>query len=186
LSNSLHAFGANGLHWINKNQKHKNSMGSKKENKAAAETAEASSTSTAVSLFQSSNAVGMPDLSQLKRRNMAQLIKPGDVPVDGVVSGIIEAVVDSPVSTVKGKLFHLSLVSFDEKNKPTKTGVEITFPITGSIRQAIAPGKSDEKELNAALEKEVGNLLILKRCPSKQSGKYKKEMFIFDVYTSKV
>ncbi len=138
--------------------------------------ANAARQSAALQLFTPNTALAVVDASKFKRRNMAQLIKPGDVPVDSAITGTILAVVNSPTTAIKGKLFHI-------KNAK---GVEFTFPVTGSIRQAIAPGiGDDDKELVPALEKEIGSTIVIKRCPSKISGKFKKEMFIFDVLTTK-
>lgn len=117
-----------------------------------------------------------PEGGKMTRRNMPAMIKPGDVPLGGAVSGEIIAVVNSPVTTVKGKLLHIRHSS----------GQEFTFPCTGVIRNALAPGISgdDGKELQTALEKEIGKIFVAKRLPDKQSNKFKKSMFMFDVYTS--
>ncbi len=115
---------------------------------------------------------GVVDSTKLVRRNLPAMVKPGDVPLGGIVSGEILKIVDSPVSTVKGKLLWLK----------HSTGQEFLFPCTGVIRNALAPGK-DGKELAEALDKEVGNVIIAKRTESKPS-KYKKEMFMFDVFTA--
>lgn len=112
-------------------------------------------------------------MSGAVRRNLPMLIKPGDVPVGGFVRGEIVKIVNSPVSTIKGLLLWLR----------NSEGIEFVFPCTGVIRSALAPGIEDKEELRAALEKEVGNSLIARRQPSKQSDKYKKEMFMFDVFT---
>ena len=114
-------------------------------------------------------------IAKAERRNMPQMLKPGEVPEGAVVSGEIIKVVDSPVSTVKGKLLWLR----------HDNGTEFLFPCTGVIRNALAPGVEAGKELQAALEKEIGKTFIAKRMPSKQSAKYKKEMYMFDVFTVK-
>lgn len=111
--------------------------------------------------------------ANLKRRNLPQMVPPGEIPVDAIVSGEIIDVVDSPVSTVKGKLLWLR----------HESGAEFTFPCTGVIRNALAPGLSG-KELDEALKKEIGKNFYAKRTLDKQSAKYKKAMFMFDVFTS--
>lgn len=146
--------------------------------KESAALAEQPSNTLAVALFGGANT--STDLEKVmakaERRNMPQMIKPGDVPMGGIVSGTILKIVDSPVSTVKGKLLWLVHPS----------GQEFTFPVTGVIRNALCPGiVGESKELKAALEAEVGKLFIAKRLPGKISGKFKKEMFMFDVYTAK-
>lgn len=138
--------------------------------KFAAESAAAAGPSLAMTaLFSGKSALP----THVKRRNMPQLIVPDTIPVGGIVSGTIMDIVDSPVSTVKGKLLHLK----------HESGVEFTFPCTGVIRNALAPGKSGP-ELEAALKKEIGKVLYAQRQPDKTSAKYKKTMFMFDVYTS--
>lgn len=102
-------------------------------------------------------------LSKAERRNAPKMYKPDDVPVGGVVSGEIIRFIQSPVSTVKGKLIWLKLLD----------GTEITFPLTGVIRVA----------LNEDPDKEIGKILIIKRAPDGASAKYKNKMFVFDVFT---
>lgn len=126
----------------------------------------------ALAIFQTGDAVEV-DLSKMKRRNMPQMVKPGDVPVGSVIQAEIVDVVDSPVSTVKGKLLWLR----------APNGQEFTFPCTGVIRNALAPGK-DDKEVKEVLEKLKGKTLVLKRTADKQSAKFKKSMFMFDVFTN--
>ena len=127
--------------------------------------------STALAIFVPAG--GEVDLSKMKRRNMPQMVKPGDVPVDAVITAEIVDVVDSPVSTVKWKLLWLR----------APNGQEFTFPCTGVIRNALAPGK-DDKEVKEVLENLKGKTLVLKRTPDKQSAKFKKNMFMFDVFTN--
>jgi hypothetical protein len=117
---------------------------------------------------------GKLDLSELERRNQPRMYKPEEVPIGGAVVAVIVKNVPSPVSTVKGRLLWLR----------HENGEEFTFPCTGVIRNALAPGVDNEKELVAALDKFNGKVLVAKRTPDKISGKYKKAMFMFDVFTS--
>ena len=117
-------------------------------------------------------APGSIDVSKFKRLNMPGMVKPGDVPVGAMVIGILMGVFKSPVSTIKGNLLHLKLES----------GQEITFPATGVIRNALAPGVTGEDEIKKELEKFTGKTLVLVRNGDKQSQKYKKNMFMFDVF----
>lgn len=112
--------------------------------------------------------------AKLVRRNMPMLVKPDSVPVGGAVTGEIIQVCKSPVSTVKGFLLWLKHDS----------GQEFTFPCTGVIRNALAPGVTGDKELLAELEKEVGKKFVAVRQENKPNAKYKKEMFMFDVFTT--
>ncbi len=143
-----------------------------KETKKEAAHKENKPSNAMIALFSGSDI----DTSKLVRRNLPQMIKPGDVPLGGTVSGEILKVVNSPVSTVKGKLLWLK----------HDNGTEFMFPVTGVIRSALAPGiKADDKELQSVLEENVGHLFIAKRTESKQSEKFKKEMFMFEVFTVK-
>jgi hypothetical protein len=109
----------------------------------------------------------------MKRLNLPQLIKPDYIPVGGQISGKILAILDSPVSTIKGKLLHLE----------TKAG-EFCFPVTGAIRSALAPGvKDDDIKLREKLEKYVGQYLYAERGMNKPS-KFGRDLFTFEVYTS--
>lgn len=156
----------------------------KKSNKpAVSETPESAETTTAVArveaspamlaLFQANN----ERIEQLKleRRNLPQMIKPSEVPVGGAIMGEIIKIVDSPVTTVKGKLLWLK----------HESDQEFLFPCTGVIRSALAPGiERDSEKLQTVLEKEIGKIFIAKAQgtkPSKQGGR---DMFMFDVYTT--
>jgi len=109
----------------------------------------------------------------LKRLNLPQMIKPDYIPVGGQISGKILAILDSPVSTIKGKLLHLE----------TAAG-EFCFPITGAIRSALAPGvKDDDIKLRGVLEKYIGQHLLAERGMNKPS-KFGRDLFTFEVYTS--
>ncbi len=105
------------------------------------------------------------------------MVKPDQVPVwtpenPKVLQATVCKICDSPNSTIKGKLLWLKL----------RNGTEITFPCTGVIRNALAPGvKDDDAKLEVALEKYVGEEIIIKRTPDKQNNKFKKNMFMFDV-----
>lgn len=148
------------------------------EESAEAAAAENPGGGLALALFGGTANAGLEKLMEkAERRNLPQMVKPGEVPEGGVVSGEIVKVVDSPVSTVKGKLLWL---------RHLETGHEFLFPCTGVVRNALAPGvEADSKELQKALESEIGKVFLARRLPSKTSGKYKKEMFMFDVYTFK-
>lgn len=130
-----------------------------------------SSSNTTMAIFAAGGVSALP--AGLKRRNMPTMILPADVPFNSVISGEIIAIVDSPVATIKGKLLHLKHAS----------GQEFTFPCTGVIRNALAPGKKD-KEADEALKKEVGKMFYAQRLADKPNKQYKKNMYMFDVYTS--
>jgi len=156
-------------------------MAKKNETPAAATTAVATTGPSAamIALFQ--QPANMPAVDKLKRRNLPRLVKPDEVPIDGVVSGEIIAICPSPSSTVKGLVLHLKHAS----------GQEFTFPCTGTIRQALAPGTTnDDAKLSAVLAKEVGKQFFAKRLPDGATTKYSgkegtpKRMFQFDVFTS--
>jgi hypothetical protein len=145
------------------------------ENNAADAAQSAQASQLAVSLFVPAGDIATiagVDESKLERRNLPAMIKPTDVPIGAGFAAEIVKVCDSMVSTVKGKLLWLR----------TKTGQEFLFPATGVIRNALVPS-ADEKSLKSELEKEIGKTLVVKRLPDKQSPKYKKTMFMFDVFT---
>lgn len=118
---------------------------------------------------------------KIERRNAPAMLKPGDVPVWSpenpvILRAEIVRIMDSPKASIEGKLLWLR----------TAGGHEFTFPCTGVIRNALAPGiKTDDPKLGETLEKEVGKIIFLKRTPDRMSGEYKKPMFMFDVYTAK-
>lgn len=126
--------------------------------------------------------INVGELKGVTRRNAPQMVKPGEVPIGGIVAGIIHDVIPSQKSEIKGVLLWLILAN----------GREITFPCTGVIRNALAPGfvaPKDEDEAKTALcayllKNEKGKLFVAERQESKQSAKYKKEMFMFDVFTA--
>lgn len=111
------------------------------------------------------------DEKQFKRKNNPQLVKASDIPVGGGISAEILDVVDSPVSTIKGKLLWLKAAN----------GSEFTFPCIGDIRAALAPGKSGD-DLTKALKAYIGKTIVAKRSSDKASGK--KDIIKFDVYTN--
>lgn len=126
-----------------------------------------------VALFTATEPVLEEDVVRL---NLPPMMKPEQFPIwtaaePKALRCKVVKIVPSPNSTIKGKLLWLK----------TRDGSEITFPCTGVIRNALAPGiKDDDAKLEAALEKYVGTELIFKRTPNKLS-KYGKAMFMFEV-----
>lgn len=124
---------------------------------------------------------GTVKLENTERLNMPAMLKPNDFPVDAVLQGEILKIVDSPVTTIKGKLLWLVLSG----------GREITFPCTGVVRSALAPGveADDKKALQLALDKHVGKVLTLKRGIDGTSKKYSsdgnpRKTYMFEVFLS--
>lgn len=120
----------------------------------------------------------VPEIDQKKlvRRNLPQMIKPGDVPEGQAISGVIVDVVNSPVTTVKGKLLWIRHSS----------GAEFLFPVTGTIRAALAPGlKGEDEGLVKQLKTEIGNTIVARRLADKPNKAYNRDMFMFDVFTTK-
>lgn len=118
-------------------------------------------------------------LDSSKRLNMPVMMKQKDFPVGAILQGEIVKVVDSTVTTVKGKLLWLRLAD----------GTEITFQCTGDVRSALAPdaGAEDKPALQKALEKHVGKMLTLKRGVDNGNTRsnYSFEVFIADKPKSK-
>lgn len=147
----------------------------------SAETAATENTAiaTLAGLFTSAEVMNDDELAEqlasLTRRNLPPMLKPSDIPVGAAIQGEIIKFVQSPSPEIKGRLIWLKF-----------RGQEFTFPCTGSVRNAFAPGlKDDSKELDGVLAKEVGNYFYAKRGLDKPS-KYKKNMFMFDVRTGKL
>ncbi len=107
----------------------------------------------------------------IRRLNLPRMLLPKTVPVGSVVRAKVVRVTDSPASQVKGKCLWMQHAK----------GEEFLLPVTGTIRSALAPGVEVEK-IAPALEKWVGKTLVVKRLANGFSGKYKREMYVFDVW----
>lgn len=110
-------------------------------------------------------------MSKAVRRNNPQLIKPGEIPVDAMVHGIIMKVVPPQNKDIKTNSLWLK--------KPAEDGqpeMEFLLPLTGVIAAAIGENPVEE----------IGKHLFVIRKPDGVSKKYGKPMFIFDVFTSQV
>lgn len=119
---------------------------------------------------------GAVDETKFVRRNIPQMIRLGEIPVGSSITGEITGIIESPVSTVKGKLLTLKHPS----------GIEFSLPCVGDIRTSLVPGikRDDDKALVAALQKEIGKQFAAKRLPDRVSAKAKKSSFKFDVFTT--
>jgi hypothetical protein len=137
--------------------------------------------SNALALFAPATAIeGLTE--GLTRRNMPQMLLPKDVPIGAAIDAEIIDAVSSPATTVKGKCLWL---------KSNANGQEFLFPVTGVVRQALIGGYDGDKDkdgekLIALLKKEIGNRFVAKRCPGRDSTKFKKEMYVFEVFTGKM
>lgn len=133
----------------------------------------AAKTATPAPNFIGALATDIPD--NANRRSMSPVVRLGDIPVGTTISGRITGVIDSPTSTYKGKLIQL---------KHDQSGQEFSLQCSGPIRSALAPGK-EEKELQAALEKEIGKVVYAKRLADKPTqGDNPRNQFVFDVFTT--
>lgn len=128
---------------------------------------ETAKAAASLSLFQPGDSV---EHSKAERRNLPQTVNHADVPVSQAITGEIIKVIDSPVTTIKGKLLWLR----------HENGTEFIFPCTGVIRMAFARGVKTDK-LAAHLQKEVGKIFIAKRGPDNIG---KKNVLAFDVFTA--
>lgn len=131
-------------------------------------------------------------LDNLVRVNLPQMVKPKEkngrenMPVGFTLSGLLIDVVPSPKASIKDSLLWLHVVTWDDKGNPQASGTEITFPASGSIRNALAPG-IDRKDQDKAREKMLahkGKILVLTRVPDKHNTEFNKDMYIFDVRLS--
>lgn len=110
-----------------------------------------------------------------QRLTMPTMIKPAQIPIGQQISGKLLAVVNSMKKSIKGKLLHMR----------HESGEEFTFPATGVISNALAPGlKNEDPAYVKELEKFKGKTLFFKRADDQMSGAYKKPMFMFDVEVS--
>lgn len=106
---------------------------------------------------------------KMERRNLPMLVLPKDVPVGGAVEAEIIKIVESPgIKKDKGEKVQRCMWLKHE------TGKEFLFPITGVIGAALSEAPEDE----------IGKIITIVRTPDRMSGKYKKPMFVFEVYTS--
>jgi len=111
----------------------------------------------------------IPDTAS--RRNTPVIVLHDTIPIGKTVSGEIVAILDSPVSTIKGKLLHLRHAS----------GQEYALPCTGGVRAALVPGKKG-KDYDTQLAKEIGKNLFVTRLPNKLGAK--KIICLFDISTA--
>jgi hypothetical protein len=106
-----------------------------------------------------------------KRLNLPRLVKGGDVPIGSTLTGKVIAIVENFTGKKEmdgSRVLHLE----------TESGAELLFPLTGVVKKALSmrDGKAcDPKDY-------VGETLFITRQPDSISGKYKKAMFMFDVF----
>lgn len=111
-------------------------------------------------------------LAKMKRRSRPQLVKPDAIPIGGVIAGKILAFLPSFKKTIKGELLHL----VDD------TGKEFYFPVTAQIAGAF--GATDGKNVSAEVKKEeTGKQFVARRLADQMSAKWKKNMYVFEVFT---
>ena len=106
-----------------------------------------------------------------KRLNLPRLIKGGDMPIGAALSGEIIAVIENftgKADMKNSQVLHLK----------TESGNEILFPLTGVIKKALS--MKDGKPCEPT--DYIGETIHIVRQPDGMSGKYKKAMFVFDVY----
>jgi hypothetical protein len=114
-------------------------------------------------------------LDPRKRQGNPPLLKPATMPIGLGFRCKVVAVANSMSATVKGKLLRVEHL---------ETKREFSLPVTGSIRQQLAPGvANDDKELAPALEKFVGKTMTIVRGADGYTAKHGgKTMYTFDVY----
>lgn len=116
------------------------------------------------------------DKTVVKKLTLPPMILPGQLPVGAeIVAEIIDAV-KSPVSTVKGKLFVLKSIPGDQ---------EYCFPATGVLRSALlgSDSKDDDKDSLPKLQAFKGQILLLKKLPSKSNKHGGRDVHMFEVAT---
>ena len=106
-----------------------------------------------------------------KRLNMPRLVKGGDVPIGAAVSGEVIAIVENFTGKKEmegSRVLHMKSAS----------GTEFLFPLTGVVKKALS--LKNGKPCDPA--EYVGDMLYITRQADGVSGKYKKAMFMFDVF----
>jgi hypothetical protein len=106
-----------------------------------------------------------------KRLNMPRLVKGGDVPIGATVSGEVVGVVENFTGKKEmdgSKVLHMKAAS----------GAEFLFPLTGVVKKALASKNGKPCDASAY----IGSTLYITRQADGVSGKYKKSMFMFDVF----
>ena len=145
------------------------------------QTAEAPATNAVVENPETSNAVTAPGFTYFvkddtlipanaKKVSSARLVKPSDVPVGAGFRAKITGFKKN--ITGQENMREAICMALTHAN-----GDDFLFPVSGVIRKSLvnSDGKLDEKSL-------TGKEIIIKRQPDGMSGKYKKTMFMFDVY----
>lgn len=118
------------------------------------------------------------NLQKARRLNLPPMLLPGEIPIwtpENQAVLVVEVVkaTNSPASTVKGKCLWVKCGD----------GAERLLPVTGTIRQALAPSvPADSDDLLKALDKLAGKTLAFKRLDDKVNKHYKKDMYIFEVF----
>lgn len=100
----------------------------------------------------------------MKKKGGARFVKPGEIPVGKMITGVIDDVLPSFNSRIKGKLLALK----------QPNGDIVRFPITGVIGNAIGENPVGE----------IGKFFMAVRQPDQKSSKYGKNMFMFEVLLS--
>lgn len=109
----------------------------------------------------------------VKKLTLPPMLPPDQIPVKGIVSGVIIALaasISGRADMRESKLIHLR----------HESGQEFLLPMTGVIKKAIGG--------NEGVEKNIGKTLIIVRAPDGETTKYgkpgepAKKVFMFDVY----
>ncbi len=118
--------------------------------------------------------------------SMTDLVDAKALPVGAVVSGIILEVRKSFNPKVSEPLLLL-----EHTNEETKEKTQFLFPVTGTVREALAPGmkRADtdaaKAALKAQLESHIGNLFIARKKDGKLNKEHNKDMHMFDIWSVK-
>jgi hypothetical protein len=124
-------------------------------------------TATELELFSPAGNIAIP--KGAKKLTLPPMVKPEQVPVGSVISGVIVALANSISGRAdmrESKLIHLR----------HESGSEFLFPLTGTIKKAVGG--------NEGVEANIGKTLIIHRNADSTTEKYGgvKKVFMFDVY----
>lgn len=119
------------------------------------------------------------DKKKAEKKSLPPMVLPGQIPVGAEMAMEIVDAVDSPVTTVKGKLLSVRAIA---PGHPSD-GTEYCFPATGVVRSFLvgSDAKDDDKDTLPKLQKLRGKVLIAKKLPGKSNKKGGRDVHMFDL-----
>jgi len=106
------------------------------------------------------------EFAGFEQASLPPIVKPREMPIGGVLFGIITGIMDSPIAEYKNRV--LQLTRWTDK-------LRFCFPITAVIAGAL--GKTAKEQDN-----KIGMRVIIKKTGTKPSKKGKKDTNMFEVF----